>query len=593
MRIPRKKIKEFVRDIADQCMSSRTSRANRGQLFDSYYGQGSSDPSQPAMFNKLFSSIDDLESLLYSPVSLRFRISDADMPNVVNEAKGRAAAAKIRQSCRQDDSDTLISQAVNKSLVKGLGVTKQLFKRDEFFSSLVEAENFGVLRENHGKLDPDMEGFCHSMLITKHQFARLIANRPDEDELLKKAKRYTRMGTGGLSDTRSSAINIVVGGLYPLQGPGNGVSASRGIVDWMSTPKPDMDPAIEQELLELDEVWVWDDDREDWATFQLIGSDMLIMGRYQIINALAYDPVSRISSPPLKGVHPFTPFCANPVPGYFWGMSEIARLMMLQEAINARITGTNKMLRKQEDPSIKFTGGSGINQIALARFNKPGGYYVEQSPTAKIERDTQQIPQDMWVSLHELERMFDELMGIPPVAKGHGEKGVRSANHAEALVRMFSPRFKDRALLIERNVEDFGALRLDLSRAHIAKKFVAWVPEAAAGAEVGATKEELQFLLPPAKGLVPVYSSFADLPDDVSLTVDSHSASPAFSQDHKSLVFDELKTGMLSPAEAVDELDVSDPTAQQMAIMRRDIAKAEAAEKEQQLKLVSHAGGKK
>jgi hypothetical protein len=542
------------------------------------------------MYNKTFASIDDLESLLYSPVSLRFHIGDPDIPNVVNEAKGRAAAARIRQHCRQSDADSMISQAVCSGLVEGIGIIKMLYKRGAFLPTLVPPTEFGVYRENHTKLDPDMEAFVHTTQITQHQFLRLIAGRPDEVELARKSKKYVKEATGGLNDTRGSAMNIVVGGLYPLQAAGGGVSQTRGIVDWMSSPRPEMSPEVEHSLMDLDELWVWDDEREDWTTFSTIGDDIFLMGRYSLQNALAYDTEKKMSAPHLKGVHPFNTFCPNPVPWYFWGMSEIARLMMLQEAINSRIVGINKMLRKEEEPSTKFIGGTGVNQLALSRFNKPAGYYVESSPQAKIERDLVTIPQDIWNSLHEYERMFDDLMGIPPTAKGHGEKGVRSANHAEALVRMFSPRFKDRALLTQRDVESFGGFMLDMSRAHDAKKMCAWVEKSAAGVE--GDEEVLKFAVPPAEGMVPVLFGFDDLSDDLTLTVNSHSSSPAFAQDHKSLVFDLVKIGGMSPADALDELDVTDPEALQMGVTRRDIAKAKAQQAAEQAKLQAH-GGKK
>jgi hypothetical protein len=525
-------------------------------------------------------------------VSLRFHIGDSDFPNIINEAKGRAAAARIRQLCRQADADSLISQAVGSSLVKGLGLTKQGFAKD-LSAVLVPPEEFGVLRENHNKLDKNMEAFTHSMMITRYQFSRLITGRPDEHELRAKAHRYMRESPGGLPDTTGSAMSIVVGGIYPLQAAGSGVNPTRGIVDWMSQPKPDMDPKVEQELLEYRETWVWDDQRDDWATFSMIGDDIMVLGKYAISNALAYDPVNHISAPSLQGEHPFNTFCANPIPGYFWGMSEIAKLVLLQEAINARIVGTNKMLRKQEEPAVKFTGATGVNQNVVSRLNKPGGYYSDTNPNAKVERDKIDIPQDLWASLREYERMFDELMGLPPVAKGMGDSGVRSAQHAETLVRMFSPRFKDRALLIERDVESFGALTLDLAKAHVDQKLVAWAPKDAAGVEAIEDKDEAAMLQPPAPGLVPVYFTFADLPEGVSLTVDSHSSSPAFSQEAKGLAFDLLKVGAMSPSDLVEHVDAPDPAELQAAMMRRDIAKAAAVEKEQQIKMMTHQHGKK
>ena len=594
MHIPTRDLEGFARNLANICMSSRPSRQNRGTFFESYATAGSADASAPAMFNKTYAALDDLESLLFSPVSLRFAITDPDLPNIVNESKGRVAASRIRKYCRQTDADNLISQAVGISLRKGLGLIKTNVVNKEFSNQLVQPENFGVLHENHCRLDADMEAFAHRMLITPAQFRNLIKGRPDEADLKERAKSHMQGLTGGMRDASGSAMNIVTGGLYPFQAGGSGLpNQSRGIVDWMSQPKANIDPTVESSMLEMDELWVWDDKRGDWATFQIIGDNILLGGKYQITSAFSYNTQARQTDPTLKGNHPFSVFCANPVPEYFWGVSEITRLILLQEAINSRITGINKMLRKQEEPATKFVGSTGVNQQALSRFNKPGGYWTDSNPNAKIERDNVQIPEALWHSLHEYERMFDEMMGLPPIAKGQGEQGVRSGAHADTLIRMFSPRFKDRALLIERDVEHMGALTLDLSRAHIAKKLVAWVPEAEAGAQNVSAPDEALLLTPPAKGLVPVYFSYEDLPDDVTLTVDEHSSSPAFSSEAKGLIFDMLKTGMLSPIEAVEHLDITDPEGVQANIQRREIAQAEAKQQEQASKLALHQGGRK
>ena len=583
MRIPLRDTVQFVREIANQCLSTRTDRVNRGKIFESYVSTGSADESNPSIYNKIFASLDDLESLLFSPVSLRFHITDPDIPNIVNEAKGRATALHIRTMCRQADADSLISRAVGSSLVKGIGITKSHHK-GRFGVNLVKPENFGVFRENHGTLDQDMEAFCHVMLITKYQADRLIRGRPDEAELRTKLYRHMNPQTG--SNEMGSAMGIVTGGMYPFQPAGSG-SGARGVVDWLSQPKASLSPEVVAEMLELREVWIWDDKRDDWATFQLIGDDILLLGRYSVVNALAYDPGTHISSPELRGSHPFSTFVVNPLPEYFWGVSEVARLILLQEAINARLVGVNKMLRKQEDPPTKFTGTS-VNQLALSRFKQPGGYYSDSNPQAKIEKDQVVIPPDVWAALHEYERMFDELMGLPPIAKGQGEQGVRSGAHADTLVRMFSPRFKDRALLIERDVEKFGALALDLARAHVDKKLWAWVPKDAAGDEVGLTDEELKVLKPPAPGFVPVLFRIADLPEDVALTVDSHSSSPAFSQDAKALAFDLLKIGAMSPADVVEHVDAPEPDELMAGIARRDAAKAATAKAQMELQREIH-----
>jgi len=587
MRIPKNHLEKFVRQVADDCMASQKDRTNRGAFYRNYVLFGSEKPDSPAMYNKTFAYMDDLESLLYSPISLKFHIGDPDLPNILSQAKGRAAAQRLRTYARRSDTDTHISEAVFWSLVKGKTFIKQTWKRGGFSPALVQPENMGVMHEHHTQLDEDMEAFVHSMLITPYQFERMIARNPDRDALRKRAQRYMKEMRNGLSPSEGSAKQVIIGGLYPFQPAGGSPSNTRGIVDWMGGPSPTLSPRVMQSFMQLDEVWVWDDDRDGWATFQMIGDDMLIWGKHFIANALAWNSSSLAEIPELKAKHPFNEVCPNRMADYFWGRSEVINVALLQEAINARISGINRLLRKQEDPPRYFKMSTGVNQVALSRFNKPGGFWTDNNPQADMKELTPEIKADLWASLHEYERMFDEMGGLPPIAKGHGEAGVRSAGHAETLVRMFSPRFKDRALLVERDVEGIGSLMLDLARVHDPKKMVAWIPEPLAGLE-GVKADPL--IVPPAEGLVAAPFSFDDLDDDVTLTVDAHSASPAFQAEAKALVFDLLKIGAMGPEDVVEHVDIGDPGELEMGIVRRRIEQAKAQARDQQLKLVAQAG---
>ena len=587
MLIPSGDLDEFVRDITDQCFASRIDRINRGAFFQNYFESGTEDMTNPALFNKLYASLDDIESLLYSPVALRFKLTDPEVPNVLNRQKHRIAAAKIRGACRRGELDSMISAAVRVSLVKGKGFIKLAARGKEhsLHGTLVQPEDMGVLRENHTTLDQDMEAFSQRSMITIWQFDRLLKSlgwsEKAERDTRERAKNFQFISTGDETN-KSSAMQITVGGMYPFQPGSAAPSQARGLADWLSQPKPNLSPEIQQTLLPLDETWMWDDRREDWATFQMIG-DILLMGRFQLVNALAYDANSQQSSPFLKSEHPYREFCVNPVDEYFWGASELRYLVPLQEQLNARMVGINKMLRKQEDPTLKFVGSTGVNQNAVSRYNKPGGYWSDSNPNAKIERDTIEIPADLHVSVHETERQIDEMVGLPPTARGKGDAGVRSHRHADTLVRQASPRFKDRALLVERSVEAFGALILDLKRAHDSHKLIAWVPQEEAGGE-GDTPDPL--MPPPAPGLVAVRFTFADLEEGITVEIDSHSSSPAFSEDSKMMHFDLLKVGAESKDELVEHLDVGDPEELQAGIMRRDIAAAEAKKQEEAMKML-------
>lgn len=587
MRIPSSGLVGFVSEITKQCFESRATRINRGNFFKTFYDCGSDDPSDPALLNKIFASLDELESLLYSPIAMRFKISDPEIPGVLSVQKGRVAAARLRNDARSSDTDTMISMAVQEALIKGKSLIKQLIKKKEFSPTLISPEDFGVLRENHTCLDEDMEAFSHRTMMSIWQVDRLIRSlgwsRSEESETLKKLQNFQKQSTGDDAN-KASSMQITVGGLYPFQPGSSGPSQARGIADWLSQPKPTMSAQIEQMLLPVDETWIWDDEREDWATFQVIGEEHLLLGRFQIVNGMAYDTETKQSAPALKGEHPFREFCVSPVKDYFWGQSEISRLATLQELINSRIIGINKMLRMQEGPTRTFIGSSGVNQNAVSRYSKPNGYYADPSPSAKVGVDKIDIPQDLFASLHEYYAMFDEMTGRPKTARGEGDAGVRSHKHAQVLVHQASPRLKDRALLVERNVEGLAGLMLDLKRAHDDRKLTAWVPESEAGEEASPPNPLIK---PPAPGMVAVNFYFHNLPETVSVTIDSHSASPAFSEEEKQLHFDLVKVGAESREDLVEHVDVSDPEALQMGIARRDIAAAQAKEKEEQLKLAS------
>jgi hypothetical protein len=585
MIIPRNKIAQFTRDLVDQCLASRQSRLNQYTLYSNYALSGAERPDDAAIYNKTYAYLDDLQSLLYSPVSLRFHISDPDLPTIRDEAFGRAAAARLRQFARASDTDTRISDAVWWSLVKGKALIKASHHRKRFNSELVQPECFGVRHENHTALDENMEAFVHTMFISVEQFTRLIWDHPDKDKMIRRARTY--VNTISVNEQHGADRQVVTGGLYPFQAADSGTpNRTSGIVDWMGLPRPVLASKVQAQLMQLDELWVWNDEMEDWTTLQIIGNDMLILGQHQQLNAFAYDKNTKESTADLKGKHPFLEFCANPIADYYWGRSEVVNVALLQEAINRRITGINKILRLQEDPTKRFIGTSGVTQNTLSRYRKPGGYWADTNPNAKIETDQVQLPQDLAGWLHELERMFDEMGGLPPVARGRGDAGVRSGNHAETLVRMFSPRFKDRALLIERDVEALGALFLDMACAHEDKKIVAWMPKEAAPLEGDAPD---LLIMPPAPGYVAVRFQSSDLSDDVVLTVDAHSSSPAFSQDARALVFDLFKIGAMSAEDVVQKVDVDDPEGLIAGIERRAIAKQKAEEQELALKAQTHS----
>lgn len=598
MKIPNRGLAGFAKELIDQCTMSRTKRIERGQMFRNLFLSGD-EQGNAATYPKTYAYIDNLSSYLYSPVELRFIIEHYGQASPTERAKARAAASDMHRRFRQCALDTETEEAVTWSLVKGKTFIKLLWTADGFEPMLIQPEFMGVLDESRGTLDKQ-EAFVHTVYISRGQFEDLVENRSDKDDLIKKAKKYLNPGKGAEEIQGSDTLKqIVLGGLYPYVTSGSGTSPkSKGVVDWLSGPNPEISPEVLANLLRLDELWVWDSQQDDWTTIQLIGDECILEGKTQKRNifadAVATDMKLDHKDNPLNGHHPFNEICANPMNGYMWGRSEITNVALLQHALNARINGINGLLRMQEKPPRFITGSSSLNQNAYAKLNKPGGYLTDSSPQAKVQDLAPNLPEGLYESLAEILKMYDDMAGFTPMLQGRGETGIRSQGHAATATKNASPRFKDRALLIERQIEAMAGLGLDMLKAHVPQKLEAWIKPADASIE---TELEVpnEFEQPPAAGMKMVSFTYAQLGKECAVRVDSHSSSPAFANEDKSLLFDLLKIGAIKPEVLVEHLHPPGQDAIISDLEAAEISKAAFLQQhpEAQLALIEGGKGKK
>ena len=207
-------------------------------------------------------------------------------------------------------------------------------------------------------------------------------------------------------------------------------------------------------------------------------------------------------------------------------------------------------------------------------------------------RSYPQLPQGLWESLHEYMALFDKIAGFTPTMSGKGEHGVRSHAQSEALIRTASPRFKDRALLIERQVEELGGLVLDLLKAHVAEPLTAWVSKKDAGIE-GSIPDWIKSLFAPVQGSVPVDFLFYDLDDSVKVVVDSHSSSPAFSHENQSLLFELFKVQAIDQEQLIQHLHPPGMDGMLEALWRAKAQKEQMLEQHPELAMEAEHGKKK
>lgn len=605
MKIPGRHVAQFVAEIVDQCSASVKTRAQRGAIYRNYFLTGSAD-GNPAIYNKTYAYIDNLASYLYSPVDLRFRVQPYGRnASSADHAKAYAATDELNLAMQDSNSDTVIEQAVLWALVKGKTFTRTVWSGTGIETELIQPENVGVLRDDIDTLDKQ-EAFFVRTWLTRGRFAELIENHPDKTELYTKAARYLT-GSSTAPDRDQPVMPVMLGG-QAFSGAGPYVSAGRNgsptgnpnqnVAFWLSSPPPTLAPEVKATLVPLDEVWVWDSSRDDWATFQIVGSDILVEGGKVIRNLFSdsLDPANKArrirNDPenPLSERHPYREFCPNPIDGYMWGRSEIQNVGFLQEKLNARINGIGMLERRQEDPPTFLKGFSGSAQTAKSRISKPGGFLTDTNPNATLQQLAPEIPESLYISLHETERQFDEMGGMPDVMRGHGAQGVRSNKQVETLTRNASPRFKDRALLVERQTAAVGALAHRIQRAKLERVVIGWLKPTEESMEVGPLTDPT--MEPPVPGMKPIEFLLNQLPDDWRVTVDSHTSSPAFmyEEEQKSILL--ASHNAMNAEQLIEALNPSHRDDLIQDAMRKQIAQEKFAAEHPEL-AAKGGGGKK
>lgn len=595
MRIPKRNIGNWSREIVDACSVSLVDRIQRGAIYRSMFLTGDENGS-PQTFNKTLSHVEKLSANIYSPPDLRFSITAPEEVGPEERAKAARAAKELNSQVRGADIDLKLAEAFDWALIKGKTFVKQIWndRHKRIDAWMIQPEFMGVMREDVEELDRQ-EAFFQSQYMIPQEFQRLIAEHPNAKELWRTVQTYITPAKDGEGPDRDTMLKqVILGGTNPYQAAGQNTSqGARGLVNWLSGPAPTWSAKTLAGLIRLDELWVWDTDREDWVTIQFVGTDCVIEGKTVQRNIFSTDPTNPASANdddnPLKGQHPFSEICPHPLSGYFWGFSEIVPIGLAQKTLNARVDGINKILRKQEDPPL-FVRGSSQNEVAINRLRKPGGWMTDPSPNAEVKPLAPEMPSGLYESLHEAEQIFDEQSDSTAVMQGRGESGVRAQGHAETLVRMASPRLKRRALRGEKQVAKVGALAFMILQAKVGKKFKTYIPESEAGIQASLPPSD-PLAQPPAPKMKPIEFTLKDVDDDAKVGVDSHSSSPVFAADARELIFALLKAGTINQERAIELLH---PPMEDELIAdaeRKKVAEAELLK--QHPELIGKLGGRK
>jgi len=498
MRIPKEPVQRelFYLDLIQKCLVSREERRPDYASLRSYYLFGNAPSETPAIFNKIYPHIDQLTSFLYSAETTRFSIN---LGAAVHELEHR----KI----------PVLTRALN---------DEWLNSNNGIHPYMVEPGSMGVLREDTPYTDRQ-EAIVQSYYITKSELYARLYNHPQREAIVKRVSATQHERTeiaNGVERIILSASNPTMYGNVNLDLAGSNKYKA----------------TVSEETVEMIELWVWNDDIADYQVVTRADPDIIIYDR----------PGEQVF---LKGELPFIQICPNPLYDYYWGQSEVARLIYLQQLRTKRLAEILDLLSKQVSPPTALIGFTGILDEKNFALNRAGGLLATDMPNAKVEKLAPTIPPDLFKELGQIDQMFEEVSGIGNVLQGKGEAGVRSSGHASQLARMGSSRAKKRALVIEDSLEKLATLYLKCMQAYDNTHF----------------KD--------VEGLPFIAEQFTK---DFVVKVDAHSNSPIFTEDLRQLAFNLFK------AQAIDKeslLDLLEPPMKQLLKDRLKKMEEKQAEK--------------
>jgi hypothetical protein len=483
-------------ELVRQCTATRMDRFNFYQTCRNYALFGSAD-ARGAPYNKIRSTISTLCSFIYSPDTMRFSLHLGTEAPADDVFKAVPLAAEVSELWRTSKTHIVFGMGVRWAHVYGIMGVKTMWRGNGVRGYLVEPHQMGVLREDFMDID-DQEAFTHHYTITKTQLGSMLEGNPRKASIM---ARVGRSMTDQMPPLSAGLSRLIIGspvggvpGSLAIPGAGNMVDGGMG----GRGPVYDYAPKVEAELIDMCDLYVWDDDQEDYQVVTRGSPDVVIYDR----------PNSWLGH--VKGLSPITIIRPDfEMYDYFWGESFTAGLTWLQDWRTERIFDLRVAMRKQFDPSMSITGGVGIAEEKLLALRTAGGRVSFPMPNAKVETHRTEIPKEIWADLKEMDAMFDDQAGLGSVLQGKGEPGVRSRGQADMMARLGSSRPKERAVAVEESAEALAGRMLRLKQDHSEQRFQVQIE----GRELTFTAEQFT--------------------KDYEVKVDGHSSSPIFVEDRK------------------------------------------------------------
>ena len=522
MRIPTNAVDReiFYLDIIQKCLVSREERKPDYAGLRSWYLFGNGPDESPAIFNKIYPHIDQLTSFLYSAETTRFSINTGAAVSDMEQVKVPSLTRALNDEWLNSNADQVFSSAVTWSLVYNSTFIKIIMNKG-IHPYMVEPSCIGVLREDTPYSDRQ-EALVQTYYITKSELYDRLYSHPKREQIVKRITTTQHERT----EIANGVERIILSQSQPEM---------YGNVNLDLSGQNRYKATVSEETVEMTELWIWNDETKDYQVVTKADPDIIIYDR----------PGESVF---LKGELPFVQVCPNPLYDYYWGGSEVQRMVFLQQLRNKRLGEILDLLSKQVSPPTALIGFTGILDEKNFALNRAGGLLATDMPNAKVEKLAPTIPPDLFREIDKIDAMFEEVSGIGNVLQGKGEAGVRSSGHASQLARLGSSRAKKRALVIEDSLEKLATLYLKCMQVYDPTHY-----------------KDMD-------GRPFIADQFTK---DFTVKVDAHSNSPIFMEDMRQLAFN------LFEAKVIDKeslLDLLEPPMKQL--LKDRLKKMEEKEKQ-------------
>jgi hypothetical protein len=506
-------------EIRDACLESVNERRELYAKRRKYFMFGSDDYRQ-VRYNRLFAHTDLVKSFLYSADHAKYTLSaPTNSPPIVV-----AQSLALQDTWNQQFRDTGLAYLYRIALLWALVYDSMYLKlgwnaeRKRLFGKLIMSNAFGVYDEMEPELD-NQEAFCHSYRLTWDRACLMFYRAGLKD-------RINELGVS--QGAPIDDLPPVLKQLLITQTGGQNLSGNL-----MGQAPLDIQPVILYEpksnipTVEFQELWVWDDINEDYATFIIADPDILVTDSRETIrkrlgNGHARDDdddAPSRSNEFLSGEYPFVQITPYQLPDYAYGESHCERLIPLQNWTTERLDQIAEVLESQVDPSKVFSGFMGLSDEKAAAFGGPGSWVLDALPGAKVDKQVPQMPEDLFAEFKEIGAIFLEASGLTETITGQGApKGGKGAHRQAAIAG--SSRIKDVAIGLEPSLVQCGDIGLKLFMRE--------------------STEEI--LLPDGTKFLP--SQYAS--EDWNLRIAGHSHSPLFADEARELA------ALLLRAQAID-----------------------------------------